>query len=75
MPGHYEWVTKRVKTRGHFETVFVPAKYRWVRQRCGRRARVLVRRAYRKKVWRPGHWTTVREKVWIPATTVYSCGY
>jgi hypothetical protein len=41
---------------GHYERVYVPARYRWVVDECGYRQRVLVRRACYERQWVRGYY-------------------
>jgi hypothetical protein len=70
VPGHYETVHRQVYVPGTCEQVWQPAEYRWTRDHCGRRVRVLVRAAGYVTVERPGYYTTVCEQVWIPGRYV-----
>ncbi|MHC4956359.1 MAG: hypothetical protein ACYTGZ_21160 [Planctomycetota bacterium] len=73
----YRTVTERVWVRGHFDRVAykvripethkrvrVPARYEWRTDRCGRRTRVLVRRAHWKTVCVPARYETRYKSVY-----------
>jgi len=60
--GHARWVTRKVWVPGRFERVRVPPVYRTVRLGCYRTARVLVRPASYRNVYRAGYWKQVRER-------------
>jgi hypothetical protein len=70
VPGHYETVHRQVYVPGRCEQVWQPAEYRWTRDHCGRRVRVLVRKAGYVTVERPGYYKTVCEQVWVPGQYV-----
>ncbi|MCK6462126.1 MAG: hypothetical protein L6Q95_19760 [Planctomycetes bacterium] len=70
VPGHYETVHRQVYVPGWCEQVWQPAEYRWTRDHCGRRVRVLVRPAGYVTVERPGYYKTVCEQVWVPGRYV-----
>jgi len=72
--GHYDLVPDRVWRPGHSRQIWVPARYSY-RNRCGRRVRVLVRRGYYRTVHTPGYWDTINRRVWVAASTRYTCGY
>lgn len=73
--GYWRTIRKPVHTRGYYKKVHVPAVYETRRNRCGRPIRVCVRRAYWKRVWVAPCTTYVNERVWVPGSTSYSCGY
>jgi hypothetical protein len=52
----YRVVRERVWIPGHTRHVHVPAKYRWVRDACGHRTRVLVEPARTICIEEPGHY-------------------
>ena len=55
IPGHHEDRARQVWIEGYTKRVQVPAKYREYRDACGRLHRELVRHAYVRNVWVPGH--------------------
>lgn len=58
-------VVERVRLPGRYEAVFVPARYEWRRDACGRLVRVLVEPAHHERRWVPGHWTHRQRRVLI----------
>ncbi len=54
------YVTQKVWVAGCSEQVWVPARYEYVRQSCGRLVRVCVSQGYYSIVQRPGYYTYQR---------------
>jgi hypothetical protein len=64
MPGHYEWVNRRVWISQRIERVWMQPVYEWRSDyRCGRR-RVLVQPGYWREIVHPGHYEMRRTQVW-----------
>ena len=66
VPGYHRVLYETVQRPGHYERVWHPAKYRFVRDSCGHRVRQLVRAGHHDCVFRPGCVERVRRKVWVP---------
>ena len=65
VPGHYEIRREQVRTRGRYERVWVPPKFRTTF--CGgQRITVKVRDGFYKKVFRPGEVRYVKRRVFVP---------
>lgn len=71
VPGHYEFVQKKVWVAGGLRKEWRPARWGWRYDACGRRVRVLVRPAGYVMVHVPGHWDYVQERVWVSGR--YAC--
>ena len=65
-PGYYKTVVEEVRTPGHYERVWVPAK----RIRLGRHVNVEFCEGRYEKVWVPGEVRCVERRVWVPAERV-----
>jgi len=64
VPGHYEWVTRRVWIPGYWEEEYIPPVYerRFVN---GSEVVVLVRAGYYQQYWVDGYYEHIRERVWV----------
>ncbi|HEX5135347.1 MAG TPA: hypothetical protein VFY93_00110 [Planctomycetota bacterium] len=64
--GHYRIVCTNVWVPGRRERVWRPARYGWCRGPRGILVRRLVRAAGYVTVFAPGHYETIRTRVWVP---------
>ena len=63
--GHWETRCERVWIPGHHESVYVPARYGWVYDSCGRRSWCIVEPACKRQVWHEGYHETRNRRVWV----------
>lgn len=64
-PGHYETRCERVWVEGAREQVWVPARYEWRHDSCGRAYQVCVSPGYWRTVCAPGHYEARQVRVWV----------
>ncbi len=73
VPGHYEWVDRRIWIPGRTERVWMQPVYEWRYDWCGNQYQVMVRAGYWRDVCHPGHYEWRKERVYRPGywTTDY----
>ena len=63
--GGYRYVTQRVWVPGCRRRVYVPARYGYRVDWCGRRVRYCITQAHYDFVQEPGRWENQRRRVWV----------
>lgn len=63
--GHWETVCEQVQIPGYWHDDYVPARYGWVRDHCGRVVWDIVEPACNRRVWVPPRCETRTRKVWV----------
>lgn len=64
-PGHYETRCERVWVAGRDEQVWVPARFEWRHDSCGRAYQVCVNPGYWRNVSGPGRFEERQVRVWV----------
>ena len=64
--GHYETRVDRVWVNGCSHEAWVPARFEWRRDACGRAIRICVRAGSWTTVTDPGHYEARNVEVWVP---------
>ena len=62
--GHHTFVTRQIRDPGHYERVWVPARF-VTRVRLGCSFQIQVERGHHERVYIPGRLRSVREKIWV----------
>ena len=63
--GYWETRHERVLVPGYWDRQFVPARYGWVYDSCGRRSWGIVCDAHYDRVWIPARWESRPRRVWV----------
>lgn len=64
--GHFQTITEQVWVPGCTRQVWVPDRYGWIVDSCGRRHWAIVCAGHYETVQEPGYWKTVTRRVWVP---------
>jgi hypothetical protein len=64
--GHWQTIHERVWVPGCSRTVYHPAVYGWIYDRCGHRTWGVITPARTELVQEPGRWECRERRVWVP---------
>ena len=66
VPGYWDDHVQRYQEPGHYERVWIPARYEWRYDRYGRAVRACVAPGHYEQRWVPGCWRSERRPRWVP---------